>query len=303
MWFYRETGGLRGQTTLRAFSLEGALVVGCWLLVVGCAGVSIRLRRGQTTMSGHSKWHQIRRQKGVNDARRGQLFTRLGRELVVAVREGGGPDPDANFRLRMAIQRARDANMPMDNIERTIKRAAGGGEGASLEEITYEGYAPGGAALMVQTVTDNRNRTAAEVRSTFSKNGGNLGEAGCVDWIFEQRGVIEVAIEGRDIDELTLAALDAGAEDVDTPGEDDETLVIYTEPSRLAEARDALEKQSLTVARAEVTMVPKTKIDLGEKESLQTLRLIEKLEDLDDVQNVYTNAEIADEYAEKYAAS
>ncbi|HLY31249.1 MAG TPA: YebC/PmpR family DNA-binding transcriptional regulator [Ktedonobacterales bacterium] len=252
-------------------------------------------------MSGHSKWHQIRRQKGVNDARRGQLFTRLGRELVVAVREGGGPDPDANFRLRMAVQRARDANMPLDNIERTIKRAAGGGEGSSLEEITYEGYAPGGAALMVQTVTDNRNRTAAEVRSTFSKNGGNLGEAGCVDWIFELRGVIELAIEGRDVDELTLAALDAGAEDVDTPGEDDEALVIYTEPSRLGEAREALEKQKLTILRAEVTMVPKTRVDLGEKESLQTLRLMEKLEDLDDVQNVYTNAEIADEYVEKYA--
>src|SRR5579883_2660683 len=301
MWFYRETGGLRGQTTLRAFSLEGALVVGCWLLVVGCAGVSIRLRRGQTTMSGHSKWHQIRRQKGVNDARRGQLFTRLGREIVVAVREGGGPDPDANFRLRMAVQRAREANMPMENIERTIKRASGGGEGANLEEITYEGYAPGGAAIMVQVMTDNRNRTAAEIRNVFNKNAGNLGEVGCVDWIFEQRGIIGVSLDGHDPDELTLEAIDAGAEDVDAYNDGDEELTIYTAPADLDTVRTALEAKKYTITRAESTLVPKTKIDLAEKEGLQTLRLIDRLEDLDDVQNVYTNAEIADEIAEKYA--
>jgi len=253
-------------------------------------------------MSGHSKWHQIRRQKGVNDSKRGQLFTRLGRELVVAVREGGGPDPDANFRLRMAVQRARDANMPMDNIERTIKRAAGGEEGNSLEEITYEGYAPGGAAIMVQTVTDNRNRTAAEIRSTFGKNGGNLGEVGCVDWIFEQRGVIEVALDGQDPDELTLTAIDLGAEDVDDPVDGGEGLTLYTDPSQFTAVQAALEAKKLRILSAEVTMVPKTKIDLGEKESMQTLRLLEKLEDLDDVQNVYTNAEIADEYAEAYNA-
>src|SRR3974390_711326 len=140
-------------------------------------------------MSGHSKWAQIRRSKGVNDARRGQLFTRLGREIVVAVREGGSGDPNANFRLRMAVQRARDANMPMDNIERTIKRALGGGEGVRLDELTYEGYAPGGAAVLIQVLTDNRNRAASEIRNIFSRNGGNLGENGSVDWIFEQRGV------------------------------------------------------------------------------------------------------------------
>jgi len=220
---------------------------------------------------------------------------------VVAVREGGGGDPDTNFRLRIAIQRARDANMPIDNIERSIKRAAGGAEGTALEEITYEGYAPGGAAIMVQTVTDNRNRTAAEIRSTFNKNGGNMGEVGCVDWIFENKGVIEVALDGQDPDELTLTAIDAGAEDVDTPGPDDEMLVIYTDPSQLTDVRQALEDRKLVVTRAETEMLPKTKIELGEKEALQTLRLLEKFEDLDDVQNVYTNAEIADEYAEKYA--
>jgi YebC/PmpR family DNA-binding regulatory protein len=251
-------------------------------------------------MSGHSKWHQIRRQKGVNDARRGQLFTRLGRELVVAVREGGGPDPDANFRLRMAVQRAREANMPMDNIERTIKRASGGGEGASLDEITYEGYAPGGAAIMVQVMTDNRNRAAAEVRNVFNKNAGNLGEVGCVDWIFEPRGVIEVTLDGRDPDEMTLEAIDAGAEDVDPVDADAETLTIYTEPANLDTVRKALEAKKLPISRAESTLVPKTKIELGEKEGLQTLRLIDRLEDLDDVQSVYTNAEISDAVAEKY---
>jgi YebC/PmpR family DNA-binding regulatory protein len=251
-------------------------------------------------MSGHSKWQQIRRQKGVNDSRRGALFTRLGRELVVAVREGGGGDPDANFRLRMAIQRARAANMPMDNIERTIKRATGAEGGASFDEIVYEGYAPGGAAIMIQAMTDNRNRTVAEVRNAMSKNGGNLGEAGCVDWIFEQTGIIEIAFEGRDPDELSLMAIDAGAQDVDEPTDGDEALVVYTEPSDLDTVRKALEAQKLNLTRAETVLRPKTKVELDEKASLQTLRLIDRLEDLDDVQTVYTNADIADEYAEKY---
>ncbi|MFI5274094.1 MAG: YebC/PmpR family DNA-binding transcriptional regulator [Ktedonobacterales bacterium] len=251
-------------------------------------------------MSGHSKWHQIRRQKGVNDNKRGQLFTRLGRELVVAVREGGGGDPDANFRLRMAITRAREANMPMDNIDRTIKRAMGGGDGASLEEITYEGYAPGGAAIMVQVMTDNRNRTAAEIRNTFSKNAGNLGEMGCVDWIFEPRGVISIPVDGRDLDELQLEAIDAGAEDVEEFADGDEELTIYTEPAQLEAVRLALESKKIPVERAESTLVPKTKVPLSEKEAVQTLRLIDRLEDLDDVQNVYTNADIAEEIAEKF---
>ena len=252
-------------------------------------------------MSGHSKWHQIRRQKGVNDSKRGQLFTRLGREIVVAVREGGGPDPDANFRLRMAVQRAREANMPLDNIDRTIKRANGGGEGSNLEEITYEGYAPGGAAIMVQVLTDNRNRAAAEIRNCFNKNAGNLGEVGCVDWIFEPRGIIGVAIEKRDPDEMALEVIDIGAEDVDPYNEGDEELTVYTDPADLDRVRAALEAKKMKIVRAESTLVPKTKIDLPEKEGLQTLRLIDRLEDLDDVQTVYTNAEIADEIADKYA--
>lgn len=252
-------------------------------------------------MSGHSKWHQIRRQKGVNDAKRGQLFTRLGRELVVAVREGGGPDPDANFRLRMAVQRARAANMPMDNIERTIKRAAGAAEGSSFDEITYEGYAPGGAAVMVQVMTDNRNRTAAEIRNCFNKNAGNLGEVGCVDWIFEPRGIIEVELGNNDPDELSLEVIDFGADDIEPYQDGDETLTIYTEPANLEAVQRALDGKKLTIVRAENTLLPKTKVELGEKEAMQALRLIDRLEDLEDVQNVYTNAEISDEIAEKYS--
>jgi YebC/PmpR family DNA-binding regulatory protein len=245
-------------------------------------------------MSGHSKWAQIRRQKGVNDAKRGQIFTRLGREIVVAVREGGSGDPAANFRLRMAIEHAREANMPMENIERSIKRAAGGGEGASIEEITYEGYGPGGTAVMVQVMTDNRNRVVAEIRNIFSRNGGNLGENGCVDWLFEQKGVIEIPLTGRDPDEITLAALDAGADDVDPVAPDDEVITIYSDPAQLDAVRQELEKQ-YPISKAETSLVAKTTVDLDEKTSLQAIRLIDKLEELDDVQNVYTNAEFSEE--------
>jgi YebC/PmpR family DNA-binding regulatory protein len=252
-------------------------------------------------MSGHSKWAQIKRQKGVNDARRGQLFTRLGREIIVAVREGGSGDPNANFRLRMAMQRAREANMPMENIERSIKRAAGGGEGAQLDELTYEGYAPGGAAVLVQVVTDNRNRSASEIRNVFSRNGGNLGENGCVDWIFEQRGIIDVELEGKDPDEITLEAADAGAEDVEPVSPNDEVLTIYTEPAQMESVRAALEGKQYKIAKAEVSMLPKTKVELADKEALQAMRLIDRLEELDDVQNVYTNVEIPDAVAEQYA--
>ena len=244
-------------------------------------------------MSGHSKWAQIKRQKGVNDARRGQVFTRLGREIIVAVREGGGGDPNANFRLRKAVDAARAANMPLENIERSIKRALGGGEGAQLEEITYEGYGPGGSAILIQTMTDNRNRTVSEVRNVFSRSGGNLGENGCVDWIFEQRGVLDVVIDSNDPDELSLELIDAGAEDVEPYAENDETLTVYTAPKEVDDVRVAIEGKKLTVTRAEVSLVPKTTVQLDDKDSSQAIRLIEKLEDLDDVQNVYTNAEFS----------
>ncbi len=253
-------------------------------------------------MSGHSKWAQIRRAKGVNDARRGQLFTRLGREIVVAVREGGGGDPNANFRLRMAVQRARDANMPLDNIERTIKRALGSGEGNNLEEIIYEGYGPGGTALLVQTLTENRNRTVAEVRNAFNRNAGNMGENGCVDWLFETKGVIEVELNGHDPDELSLEAIDFGADDVEPYRPDDETLTIYTDPTDVETTRQALEAKKYKVIKSEATMIPKTRVELKEeKVAHQLIRLIDKLEDLDDVQGVYSNADIPDEIAATYA--
>jgi YebC/PmpR family DNA-binding regulatory protein len=252
-------------------------------------------------MSGHSKWAQIKRSKGVNDARRGQLFTRLGREIVVAVREGGGGDVNANFRLRIAVQRARDANMPLDNIERNIKRAMGGGEGMNLEEITYEGYGPGGTAVLVQTLTENRNRTVADVRNTFNHSGGNMGENGCVDWLFEAKGVIEVELKGHDPDELSLEAIDMGADDVESPVPDDENLTIYTDPSELEKVRQALEAQNYHIVSSENTIIAKTKMELKEeKVAHQIMRLIEKLEDLDDVQNVYTNADFSEEFAMSY---
>ena len=253
-------------------------------------------------MSGHSKWAQIRRSKGVNDARRGQLFTRLGREIVVAVREGGSGDPNANARLRLAVQRARDANMPMDNIDRTIKRALGSGEENNLEEITYEGYGPGGTAIIVETLTENRNRTVAEVRNAFNRNGGNMGENGCVDWLFEAKGIIEVELQGHDADELSLEAIDMGADDVEPANEGDEILTIYTDPSVVEDVREKLEAQKYHVIKSESTMVPKTKIELtDEKTAHQVIRMIEKLEDLDDVQNVYSNADFSEEFANTYS--
>jgi len=253
-------------------------------------------------MSGHSKWAQIRRSKGVNDARRGQLFTRLGREIVVAVREGGSGDTNANFRLRMAVQRARDANMPMDNIERTIKRATGGTEGGNYEEITYEGYGPGGTAILVQTLTENRNRTVAEVRNAFNRNAGNMGENGCVDWLFEAKGVIEVELEGHDPDELSIEAIEFGADDVEPAAADDEILTIYTDPSDLEKVCQALEEHKYKVLKSESAMIPKTKVELtDEKVAHQAIRLIERLEDLDDVQNVHTNADFPEAFAESYS--
>jgi YebC/PmpR family DNA-binding regulatory protein len=249
-------------------------------------------------VSGHSKWSQIKRQKGVNDARRGQLFTKLGREISVAAREGGA-DPDGNFRLRLAVQHARESNMPIDNIDRAIKRGAGGGEGgANYEEITYEGYGPGGAALMVRALTDNRNRTASDVRSVFTRGGGSLGESGCVAWIFDPKGQITIQLGGKDPDEAQLEAIDAGADDV---VQDEEVLLVYTEPNSLEAVRRGLQAKGITVADAEQTLVPKTQVELDDHTAEQVLRLVDRLEELDDVQTVYSNSIIPDAVAEKMA--
>jgi YebC/PmpR family DNA-binding regulatory protein len=247
-------------------------------------------------MSGHSKWSQIKRQKGSNDAKRGQLFTRLGREIAVAAREGGG-DVNANFRLRLAVQHARESNMPLDNVERAIKRGIGGGEGGDLDEINYEGYGPGGAAILVQAMTDNRNRTVGEVRSVLNKFGGTLGESGSVAWQFQDRGVITVALKDGNAEDLELAAIDAGAIDVSAA---EDTLEVLTEPGDLEAVRQALEATNAEVVNAERSLIASTSLALDSKQTNQMLRLIDKLEDLDDVQKVYSNVEISDEDMEAY---
>ncbi|MHB1414286.1 MAG: YebC/PmpR family DNA-binding transcriptional regulator [Chloroflexota bacterium] len=247
-------------------------------------------------MSGHSKWAQIKRQKGVADTKRGQLFTKLGRELSVAAREGG-PDPDLNARLRLAVQKARESNMPMDNIERAIKKGSEKGDGANLEEIVYEGYGPSGAALFVEALSDNRNRSVAEIRNVFTRAGGSLGESGCVAWLFDQRGVITVDAAEVDPEEVALQAIDSGADDVQVA---DGVVEVYTAPSNLEDLRKSLEGQGVPIDSAEVSMIPKTALELEEKEALSVLRLVDRLEDLDDVQRVYTNVDFSAEVLEKY---
>jgi YebC/PmpR family DNA-binding regulatory protein len=247
-------------------------------------------------MSGHSKWSTIKRQKGVTDAKRSAVFTKVAREISVAARQGGG-DPDANYRLRLAIEKARSVNMPADNIKRTIDKATGGGDAEQFEEIVYEGYGPGGIAVLVEAQTDNRNRTAAEVRSMFTKAGGQLAGSGAVAWQFEPRGLIEVPRAGIDVDEVTLAAIDAGAEDVDS--DDDAMLAIYTAPGELEAVRRTLEAAGVPVESAESTMVAKQTVGLDSSKARQALRLIELLEDLDDVSRVSANFDIPEDvYAE-----
>ncbi len=237
-------------------------------------------------MAGHSKWAQIKRQKGANDTKRGQIFTKLAREITIATRQGGG-DPDANFRLRLAVQRARGMNMPADNINRAIARATGTGDDAtSLDEVIYEGYGAGGVAIFVEVLTDNRNRTVAELRNVFTRGGGNLGETGSVGWIFEPRGLLVVPTNGADVDELTLGAIDAGAVDVNA---DMTSVEIYTEVDQLEAVRKVLEAGGLTIDTADRVFVPKTQVTLDVEKTKQVLRMVERLEDLDDVQNVYSN--------------
>jgi YebC/PmpR family DNA-binding regulatory protein len=236
-------------------------------------------------MSGHSKWSQIKRQKGANDAKRGATFTKITREIAIAAREGGG-DPDANYRLRLAIEKARAVNMPADNIKRAIERAAGGGAADQYEEIIYEGYGPGGVALLVEAATDNRNRTAADVRSLFTKSGGQLAGAGAVAWQFEPRGVVVVPRDGIDPDDVALTAIDAGAEDVDAEGD---PIEILTDPGHLEALRKTLEAAGVAVDSAEVAMIAKNPIEVEEAVVRQNLRLIEALDDLDDVQRVTAN--------------
>jgi YebC/PmpR family DNA-binding regulatory protein len=251
-------------------------------------------------VSGHSKWAQIKRAKGANDVKRGQIFTKLGREISVSAREGGG-DPAGNARLRMAIDRAREANMPMDTIQRAVARGTGGGEGVSLEEVVYEAYGAGGAALLIEATTDNRNRTVAEVRAALTRGGGSLGESGSVAWNFESRGVLLAQTrDSEDPEDLALKAIDAGADDFSVEGSDVE---ILTEPTQLDVVREALTSAGAMVTSAEVAMVPKTQIDLPVDQTTAVMRLVERLEDLDDVTRVYTNVHISDEVLAQVTAS
>jgi YebC/PmpR family DNA-binding regulatory protein len=249
-------------------------------------------------MSGHSKWSSIKHQKAATDAKRGAIFTKLTREIIVAARKGG-PNPEANYALRLAIQRAKDSSMPWDNISRAIDKASGAGDGVQLQEITYEGYGPGGAAILVMTLSDNKNRTVQNIRNVFERSGGSLGESGCVGWLFDQKGVISVKAEDIDPDELMMKAIDAGADDVNVDKED---VTIYTTPKVLEDVRTALEKEKIPVESAEVSMVPKTMLDLEDKQAIQNIKLMERLEELDEVQKVASNVNFSDSAISSYQA-
>lgn len=251
-------------------------------------------------MSGHSKWANIKRKKGANDAERGKIFTKLAKEIAVAVR-AGGPDPDGNFRLKMCLQKAKNNNMPADNIKRCIEKAAGLGESAAIEEFFYEGYGAGGVAILCEMLTDNRNRCASEIRYLFNRNNGNLGETGCVSYMFERKGQVLVSLADQDEDELMMTALDAGAEDMlVNPGDEDEDIPasaeIITSPSDLEAVRGSLLAAGYNVTEAEIIMQPASTIPITDPETAAKLiKLVEALEDNDDVKAVYANYDISDE--------
>lgn len=246
-------------------------------------------------MSGHSKWSQIKRQKAAGDIKKGQAFTRATREIMLAVRQGG-VSPDANFRLRLAIEKARAVGMPKDNIQRAVDRASGREAGAAIEEITYEGYAPGGVSVMVEAATDNRNRTASEIRAAFTRYGGKLGEAGSVQWMFEQKGVLELDLRGRNVDEVSLRAIDAGAEDVEA---NLGVLTIYTAPGVVERVKRELEAKGERVISAEVSMRPNQSVRVDGTVADKVIRLVDALEELDDVQRVHANYDVPDEILAK----
>jgi YebC/PmpR family DNA-binding regulatory protein len=244
-------------------------------------------------MSGHSKWHSIKHKKAKEDAKRGNIFGKLSKSITIAAREGGSGDPENNFMLANAIAKAREYNMPMDNIEKAVKRGTGEIDGEKFETILYEGYGPGGTAIMVEVMTENRNRTAADVRNIFSKSGGNLGETGCVGWLFERKGVI--LVEKREIadeEAFMLDMIDSGAEDID---EDSGIYEIKTNPAEFMHVRKNLDEKNIKVKSAELTYVPKSTVDVSKKDAEKVLRLINLLDDHDDIQNVYSNIEITDE--------
>ncbi len=242
-------------------------------------------------MSGHSKWSQIKRQKGAADVKRGLAFSKVTREIQLAAREGGG-DPDANFRLRLAIDRARAVNMPFANIQRAIDRATGGGDGGQLESVVYEGYGPGGVSVMVEAATDNRNRTASEIRTTFERHNGKLAGSGSVQWLFEQKGVIEIDAKAGKADDAELLAIDAGADDVEADGE---LVTVYTSPAQFERVKKALEQSAVKVASAELSMRPTSTVHLEGDQARKVVKLVESLEELDDVLKVHANFDVPEE--------
>jgi YebC/PmpR family DNA-binding regulatory protein len=251
-------------------------------------------------MGGHSHWSTIKRQKGASDAKRGQLFTKLAREVTVAAREGGG-DASMNPRLRLAIDKAREGNMPADTIKRAVERGSGAGEGAAaLQEVTFEGYGPGGVAILVQTLTDNRNRTVSDLRTTLNRGGGALGEAGTVAWQFDNKGLIVIEAGEGDPEEVALQAIDAGADDVRVEGQ---FVEVYTGPTDLDNVRRQLVDAGLKISSFELAMIPKNPLPVEEKVATQTLRLLDQIEELDDVQKVYSNADFPESVLMEYAAS
>lgn len=250
-------------------------------------------------MSGHSKWSTIKRKKGKADAQRGKLFTKIIRVITVAARSGGG-DPETNVKLKTAIQLAKENNMPNENIERAIKRGTGGADGTFYEELLYEGYGPGGVAVLIEVLTDNRNRTAPELRKIFSKNGGNLGESGCVAWMFDKRGYFIFEKEKINEDTIVDLALEAEAEDVKS---DNENIEVFTLPENYEKFCNLIKEQNIECLLNDVTLIPKTTVDLEGKKAIQMLNLMEQLEDHDDVQKVYANFNIADEIMEEISAS
>jgi len=249
-------------------------------------------------MSGHSKWSTIKHKKAVTDARRGQLFTRLAREVTVAARAGGG-DPDINFGLRLAIDKARSANMPKDNIERAIKRGTGELKGAELIELTYEGYAPNGVAVLIKVLTDNKNRVVADIRRILTRQGGSLAESGAVAWQFDRKGYIAIAPNGVDDDTIFEIAVEAGADDVVFG---DGMTEVYSEVENFQAVRQALEEAGIQFETVEMSLIPKNTLALEEKQTLQVMRVIDALEELDDTQQVYSNLDISDEVMAKYEA-
>lgn len=248
-------------------------------------------------MSGHSKWAGIKHKKAANDAKRGKIFTKLIKEITVAAREGGG-NPDSNPRLRTAINNAKSQNMPMDKIETAILRGTGQLPGTNYEEFSYEGYGPNGVAIIVEVVTDNKNRSTSDMRHIFSRNGGNLGEKGCVSWMFNKRGLITVDKNKANEDDLIAIALDAGAEDVKS---DDQSFEIITAPEDFETVKDAVQEAGIEISYSGISMIPQNTVRLEGKEAIQTLKLIETLEEYDDTQNVYSNFDIPDDIIEKAA--